>query len=124
MLYRELSRTAALVDAIAMDIKLPSSTGQGSFWEEHRKFLALAPGKTFVKTVITSRTKASDFRKAADLAASVWPGVPFFIQPATARRGTVGPPSAGFVEEACCYAAALLSAVKILPQQHPVWGVK
>ena len=124
VLYRELSKAAALADVIAMDIKLPSATGHKSFWAEHKKFLAVAPGKTFIKTVVTSKTKASDFRKAADLAASIWPGVPFFIQPATARRRKARPPSAEFVEEARRSAASKLAAVKVLPQQHPVWGVK
>ncbi|MDO8806270.1 MAG: 7-carboxy-7-deazaguanine synthase QueE [Elusimicrobiota bacterium] len=124
VLYLELSKAAALADVIAMDIKLPSSTGQKAFWEEHRRFLAVAPEKTFIKTVVTSKTKMAELKKAVSLAASVRPGVPFYIQPATARRGKARPPSAKFVLEACCYAASKLSAVKVLPQQHPVWGVK
>lgn len=124
VLYRELSKVAALSDVIAMDIKLPSSTGQKPLWAAHEKFLAVSPGKTFIKTVVTSTTKLSDFRKAVKLAASARAGLPFFIQPATARRGGVKPPSAKFLEEACCLAAAQLSCVRILPQQHPVWGVK
>lgn len=124
VLYRELSKAAALADVIAMDIKLPSSTGQKAFWAEHKKFLAVAPEKTFIKTVVTSRTKMTELKKAVDLAASVWPLVPFFIQPVTARRGKARPPSAKFVVEACCYAASKLTAVKVLRQQHPVWGIK
>ena len=124
VLYRELLKTAALADVIAMDIKLPSSTGQKAFWAEHKKFLSAAPAKTFIKIVLTSKTTLSDLKKAADLAASVRPGVPFFIQPATARRGKARPPSARLVAEACCYAASKLTAVKVLPQQHPVWGIK
>ena len=124
VLYRELSKVAGLADVIAMDIKLPSSGGQKSFWPEHKKFLATAPKKTFIKAVVTSKTKLAELKKAVDLAARVRPGVHFFIQPATARRGKARPPSAKFVEEACCYAASKLAAVKVLPQQHPLWGVK
>lgn len=123
-LCRELSKVAGLVDVIAMDIKLPSSSGGKALWAEHKKFLSAAPGKTFVKTVITSKTKMAEFKKAVGLAASVWPGVPFFIQPATPRRGGVKPPPIKFTEEAGCYAASKLSCVKVLPQQHPIWGVK
>lgn len=124
VLYRELSKVAALADVIAMDIKLPSSGGQKAFWPEHEKFLAAAPEKTFIKTVVTSKTKLAELKKAVDLAARVRPGIPFFIQPATAGRGKARPPSAKFVEEARCYAASKLAAVKVLPQQHPLWGVK
>ena len=124
VLHRELSKVCGLCDVIAADIKLPSSTGQKAFWAEHKKFLAAAPGKIFVKTVVTSATKMSDLAKAIDVAASVRPGMPFFIQPATARRGKVKPPSEKFVREACCLAALKLRRVKLLPQQHPIWGVK
>lgn len=123
VLYRELAEVARSVDAIAMDIKLPSSTGQKGFWAAHSKFLASAPEKTFIKTVVTSKTTMADLARAAALAAAVWDGVPFFIQPATAGRG-VKPPAEKFVREACRLAAARLRHVKVLPQQHPLWGVK
>ncbi len=124
VLHKELSKIAGLVDVIAMDIKLPSSTGQKARWAEHKKFLSSAPEKTFIKAVITSKTKITELKKAVDLAASVSPGIPFFIQPATARKAGGKPPSAKFVEEAGCYAASRLSRVKVLPQQHPLWGIK
>jgi len=124
VLYLELKRIKGLVDVVAMDIKLPSSTGQRGFWAAHKKFLSVAPEKTFIKTVVTSRTTMADLEKAVNAAASAGPGVPFFIQPSTARRGRSRPPSSKFVEEACCYAAVRLGRVKVLPQQHPLWGVK
>lgn len=124
VLHAELRRVARLADAVAMDIKLPSSTGQRGFWAEHRKFLAVAPEKTFIKTVITSRTALADLGRAVDTAASAGDGVPFFIQPVTARRGKARPPSAKFLERACCLAAEKLRRVRVLPQQHPLWGVK
>ncbi len=119
----ELAKVAGLADVIAMDLKLPSSTGQKGRWTEHRKFLAVAPGKTFIKAVITSATTLADLKKAVSLAAGENPGMPFFIQPATRGAGA-RPPSARFVREACCLAAEKLERVKVLPQQHPVWGVK
>lgn len=124
VLYRELSEVAGLTDVIAMDIKLPSSTGLKARWAEHKKFLAAAAEKTFVKAVVTSRTKLAELKKAVDLAAAARPGMPFFIQPATSGRGKVRPPSAKFLEEACCYAASKLSRVKVLRQQHKLWGIK
>lgn len=124
VLYKELLKAAGLVDVIAMDIKLPSSTGQKARWTEHGKFLSAAPGKTFIKVVVTSKTRIAELKKAVGLAAAVRPAVPFFIQPATARKGGTRPPSGKFVEEAACYAASKLSRVKVLPQQHPLWGLK
>ena len=118
-----LARVAALVDVIAMDIKLPSSSGRAGLWAEHKKFLAEAPEKTFIKVVLTSAARMAELERAARLAASVNKAVPFFIQPATAGPG-VKPPAKKFVAEARRRAAARLKRVEVLPQQHPVWGVK
>ncbi|MGD9642528.1 MAG: 7-carboxy-7-deazaguanine synthase QueE [Elusimicrobiales bacterium] len=119
-----LARVAALVDVIAMDIKLPSSSGQKNFWAEHEKFLAAAPEKTFVKVVVTSETKMAELERAVRLTAAVSRGVPFYIQPATAGPGGVKPPAKKFVEAARRYAAARLERAEVLPQQHPIWGLK
>ncbi len=124
VLCRELENVSALVDVVAMDIKLPSSTGQRGFWTAHGRFLAVAPEKTFIKTVLTSESTMADFAKAVRLAAGVHSEVPFFIQPATRRRGVSRPPSGRFVREASCLAAERLRHVTVLPQQHPIWGVK
>jgi organic radical activating enzyme len=124
VLYRELAAVKKLVDVVAMDIKLPSSTGGKSLWAAHKKFLSCLPERTFIKAVITSATSLADIERAVSLAAAVSPGAPFFIQPATARRGKARPPSAKFVREACCLAAARLGRVTVLPQQHPLWGLK
>ncbi|OGR50505.1 MAG: hypothetical protein A2X34_08145 [Elusimicrobia bacterium GWC2_51_8] len=126
-LYREFLKVKSLVDVVAMDIKLPSSTGQKPFWREHGRFLSVAPEKTFIKTVVTSKTRLSEFKKAVELTTSISRSVPFFIQPATRRSpspGAVRPPSGIFLEKACCLAAAKLSTARLLPQQHPKWGVK
>lgn len=124
-LYRELSEVKDFADAISMDVKLPSSTGQRSRWREHAAFLRAAPEKTFLKAVVTSETSISDVKKAADLAASVSKSIPFFIQPLTKRPGAaVRPPEEVFLREACCLCAARLSNVKLLAQQHPEWGVR
>lgn len=122
-LYRELGRVAPHVDAVAMDIKVPSSGGHRPLWAAHRRFLAAARGKVFVKVVLTSSSSLSDFKKAADLAAGAGPGIPFFIQPAT-RNKRARPPAARLLREAEAYARGRLDKVKVLPQQHPLWGVK
>jgi organic radical activating enzyme len=124
VLYGQFAQLAGKMDVVAMDIKLPSSTGHKGFWAAHKKFLATAPEKIFIKTVITSRTELAEVEKAVKLVSSVGDAIPFFIQPATARRGASRPPSGKFVREACCLAAARLRCVKVLPQQHPLWGIK
>lgn len=123
VLWRELGRVKGLVDVVAMDIKLPSATGQRARWTDHGRFLAAAPSKTFIKVVVTSKAGLAEIAKASELAAGAKAEVPFFIQPATPRRG-VHPPSDKFVAAAAALAAGRLMRVMILPQQHPIWGVK
>jgi organic radical activating enzyme len=60
-LHKELEDVIDYVDIVAMDLKLPSSTGLSELWEEHRLFLKIASRKeVFVKTVICSHTKEED----------------------------------------------------------------
>ncbi len=122
-LYRELAAVKDAVSVIAADIKLPSSCPGEAWWEAHRRFLAAAPKKTFVKTVLTSRATLGEVRRAAALVAGVSREMPFFLQPATARAGVKAPPVA-FLEKALKAAGAKLARVKVLPQQHPLWGLK
>ncbi len=122
-LYRELAKVVRSVDAVAMDIKVPSAGGHRPLWTAHRRFLAAARGKVFVKVVLTSSSSLSDFEKAADLAAAAGRDIPFFIQPATRNKGA-RPPAARLLRGAEAYASARLDRVKVLPQQHPLWGVR
>src|SRR5580698_6067259 len=56
-----LAETVKDIDIIAMDIKLPSSTQQKAFWQEHKEFLRIAARKeVFVKTVIALNTKVEE----------------------------------------------------------------
>ena len=122
-LYRELGRLKGSADVIAMDIKMPSSTGGEAFWAEHAKFLAVAPKKTFVKIVVTAETSSSEFRKAVSVAAKARKSIPFFIQPATPKGG-VKPPAWARLDSFYRLAALRLENVRILPQLHKLWGIK
>jgi len=56
------------LDIVAMDVKLPSSTGLKHFWEEHKKFLIIASRKeVFIKTVICHSTKEEDLTEVIHL---------------------------------------------------------
>jgi organic radical activating enzyme len=82
VLHRELSALIDDVDIIAMDLKLPSSTGRRAFWDEHEEFLRIARKKeVFTKTVISEETTVDDVVRAAELVARVDPGIPCVLQP-------------------------------------------
>jgi organic radical activating enzyme len=62
-LPESLSEIIDYLDFVAMDLKLPSSTGLSDFWDTHHKFLQIASQKeVFLKAVICRDTKEEDLR--------------------------------------------------------------
>lgn len=125
-LPRELSKVIDLVDIIAMDFKLPSSTGEDAFWKEHREFLEISTKKkVFIKVIVTPKTKRSDITKAIRLLRKVNEKIPFILQPATpVRRLDSGVNNATllkFLEEA---ARNKFENIRIMPQIHKILNVK
>ncbi len=70
------------VDIVAMDFKLPSSTGANNFWLEHRKFLEISSRKeVFTKVVICQSTIEDDLRQAIKIIQEVNPCSILVLQP-------------------------------------------
>lgn len=64
----ELGEVIEFVDIVAMDFKLPSSTGMDGFWQAHRKFVKVACQKeAFIKIVICQDTCEADLRESMNL---------------------------------------------------------
>ncbi|MBI4844923.1 MAG: 7-carboxy-7-deazaguanine synthase QueE [Candidatus Omnitrophica bacterium] len=110
------------VDIVAMDIKLPSSTGIKGFWNEHEEFLNRSLGKeVFIKAVITSQTKLADVIKAAKIIDGVNRSIPLILQSDyRAVSGVFIKRIIGFQVAAKKY----LSDVRIIPQMHRMLGIK
>jgi organic radical activating enzyme len=70
------------LDIVAMDLKFPSSTEAGNFWEAHRKFLKIASRKeVFLKAVICASTTEEDLREATKLIKEVNRSAILVLQP-------------------------------------------
>lgn len=112
-------KVANLCDTVAMDIKLPSAIGRAT-WSEHLEFLRVAPKKTFVKVVLTSKSTRAEWRQIIRLMQEVSPGVPLILQPATAYAGIepIEPREAIFFLR---QAKVFFKDVRLIPQWHPVW---
>jgi len=122
MLKDELVKILDYIDIISMDIKLPSSTGLGPYWQEHSLFLKEAVKKeVFVKSVVTGRSSLSDIKKAVSIVRGVDKNIPFIIQPVSYN---------GNVEKIDLLPAFFDSAkkeleeVRVIPQVHKILGVK
>lgn len=133
-LPKSLAAVADLCDAVAMDIKLPSSMERGiEFWSRHLEFLKVCPEKTFVKVVLTHDSRESEWRQVIRLLQEADPQVPLVLQPATAVPSAQGRPGTGpsgawvhplepsKVLSCFSQAKGLLKSVRIIPQWHPVW---
>jgi organic radical activating enzyme len=117
LLHEAMGTIAQLVDVVSMDIKLPSSTGRGPRWEDHRRFLGAAAGRgLFVKAVITHDTTTDDLTTAAMLVADHDRSVPFVIQPAS---GPLAPDGASLLLRQA-EALRFLEDVRVIPQTHKV----
>lgn len=78
----DLEEVIDFVDIVAMDLKLPSSTGLDSFWGAHRKFLEIASRKDFfLKAVICLSTKVKDLEEALNLIKEVDKYAVLVLQP-------------------------------------------
>ena len=122
VLPHQLLKVIDDVDAIAMDIKLPSSTKCQPFWEEHEAFLRIALRKeVFVKTVISSDTQKADIERTVDLLSSVDAGILCILQPNTYDLGD------GVIKKCLEYQAfclRFLKNVRVLPQVHKFMKIR
>ncbi len=125
-LPERLKYVIGLVDIIAMDFKLPSSTGEKEYWNEHREFLKIASSKNvFVKAVVTSNTVREDIEKAVSLIKDVDKEIPLVLQPVTPTgtfKDRIGMDTlSGFL--GTCLKGGLRDA-RVIPQIHKMLGIK
>ncbi|MBM3245998.1 MAG: 7-carboxy-7-deazaguanine synthase QueE [Candidatus Omnitrophica bacterium] len=84
-LAAELGEVIDYLDIVAMDIKLPSSTGSFPYWRAHQEFLKTASLKeVFVKMVICHSTRVEDIINALGLVKEVNPAATIILQPDSA----------------------------------------
>jgi 7-carboxy-7-deazaguanine synthase len=123
ILADELSEIIDDIDIVAMDIKLPSSTGMGSYWKEHKRFLkAAAKKEVFVKMVICSDTELEDIDKAVHLIIKAGAkDIPVVLQP---NSFELNKELLAYTRELEKYCLRHLSRVKVIPQLHKITRVK
>ena len=118
-----LAAVVDLCDVIAMDMKLPSATGQ-SYWSEHDRFLQVGAGKIFVKVVLDSKSKLDEVEKVISILKERSTPPLLVLQPATPIEPVTQAPTSDFVALSFALAKAALPTVLVMPQQHKIWGVR
>lgn len=121
IMYGNLKEVIEFTDIIAMDFKLPSSTGLINFWQEHEEFLRIASAKeVFIKAVIGKDTYVEDILESVKIIKKIKPDVLFVLQPQNPYEEELSAKSAYF-QKMCCDND--IKAV-ILPQLHKKIGVR
>jgi len=130
-----LGRVVAWIDVVSMDWKLasdvrregvPAHAPRESFHDAHERFLAIARSAphTVVKLVITNASEDGEIDEALGRIARTHPRACVVLQPVT-PAGTVKQRVASARMLALAQRAeALLADVRVLPQLHPVMGVR
>jgi 7-carboxy-7-deazaguanine synthase len=123
-LHAELQKGLKYLDCVAMDIKLPSATGEEDLFESHARFLTLAKAtNVFVKAVITGNTLEKEVMQCADIVAAVDPSIPLILQPVTPVDEQTLPPSQQFLMSLQSSCSKVLRDVRIIPQCHKIVGL-
>jgi len=125
-----LEKVLPFVDAVAADIKLPSTTGEPLDWEEAERFLRLvaeAPVQACVKIVVTTDIDESEFARAIELLAQLQTSqndfrklcpMALILQPVTPARFVTETPGTELLLRLASLAQQKLSDVRIVPQVH------
>lgn len=111
------------VDIIAMDFKLPSSTGMQPYWQQHQRFLKVALQKeVFAKTVICSSTEIEDLDRAVEIMLKLKAkDIPLVLQPNFFELDKTLLARVRSFQKHC---AQYLDCVQVIPQLHKLMGVK
>jgi organic radical activating enzyme len=120
------SEVKGLIDILAMDIKLPSTTGLESYIKDHRKFLNLAfkaKIETFVKIIITRDTKSTEIKEASEMITNISDSIPLVLQPAT-PAGKIHKPLPEQIFSFFNIAKKKLKTVRVIPQVHKQMGIR
>jgi len=121
-LAAELEELIEHIDIVAMDLKLPSSTGMGDLWDKHRNFLKVARRKeVFLKAIICQGTNEEDLRQALELIKEVSPVSILILQPnSNENHGVLNEKLSRFKN--ICAQERVTACV--IPQIHKIVGVK
>ena len=118
--YDAMKSIGNLVDVVSIDFKLPSATGLRPYWDEHRRFLDAARGKTlYVKVVVTRDTREADILTSARIIADFDRSTVLVIQPA----GGLLAPESTLLMNFQDAALGIIEDVRVIPQAHTMLNV-
>lgn len=132
-----LAPIAEQIDLVSMDWKLASDVrwgpGLGSrsrpgedFHDAHERFLqvAMRARSVYVKVVLTPSTRDEELDAMLDRIARTSSAIPLVLQPVTPTGGVRSRPAPERLLAWLAKAESRLSDVRLIPQTHPIYGVR
>ncbi len=117
-----------VVDRVTPDLKLESATGEPTPWDAHAETYALleaAQKAVCVKAVVVATSPPEEIEAAARFARRHLASAPFVLQPVTPQGGDgAARPTASHLLRLHAAAAAHHPDVRVIPQTHPLLGVR
>lgn len=120
-----LAAIASWVSTIAMDIKLPSATGEPWQSDAHRAFLDVAQEnpqcELFVKLILNNDVTPEELDHVIALVQDR--NIPVFVQPVTNSTGISTDVLATTVFSAVQHLTRYFTSVRVIPQSHKLMGL-
>ncbi|HNQ50577.1 MAG TPA: 7-carboxy-7-deazaguanine synthase QueE [Candidatus Omnitrophota bacterium] len=110
------------LNVVAMDVKLPGSTGLGPFWDKHCAFLKVAQKKdVFVKAVICETTQDADIHALICMVEDSHQAVSLVIQPDNSADPDALKTK---IEKYVSWCTSEGIATCYIPQMHKMMGIR
>ncbi|MCL1971959.1 MAG: 7-carboxy-7-deazaguanine synthase QueE [Endomicrobia bacterium] len=117
---KQLKKILNLCDVVSMDFKLASDCKK-SFWKEHEEFLKLSKKKSFIKCVITNKTKFKEIQKSAAIIKKISKNTHFILQPSTTKKDIPKPVN---LYKFYSYILKELPNAHLMTQMHKIYRIK
>ncbi|MFK5955214.1 MAG: 7-carboxy-7-deazaguanine synthase QueE [Planctomycetota bacterium] len=127
VLAQSLQTLIGSVQLLSLDWKLAETLRSGEELLETEACLVLARQAnctTQIKLVLTETTSAEQVSAALEIMAAKLPGATVFLQPVTPFAQGPLPPTADCLLDWCLQSRALPLDLRVLPQVHPLLGVR
>lgn len=119
-LWEELAQIKNHIDFIAMDIKLPSCSGNFELWQEHIKFLETAKSKNiFIKIVFDKNITEDEIKKCTFIGKNF--DVELILQPK--MNDVLVAVESEFIKSTLDKFLSLYSKTRVIPQMHKFLNV-
>ncbi|MFA5005732.1 MAG: 7-carboxy-7-deazaguanine synthase QueE [Candidatus Omnitrophota bacterium] len=121
-LHFELEELINYIDIVAMDVKLPSSSGMGNLWQQHRRFLEIASKKeVFLKAIIGASTEEAELQEVFKMIKEVRPATVLVLQPNSYDSGEVLDNKINRCKDLCAQNNIVAC---VIPQIHKIAGIR